>query len=228
LLCSVKEQPQTSATHYVLDHMQGSAILRLAAPDSTNVLSQAVIRSLWNVVETLKDEADHGRIKALIITGSDTFFSAGADLKEIAKLTAPEALEFSRRGQKLTQAIDSFPVPVIAAIRGYCMGGGMDLALACDLRIAAPTAVFGHRGASLGVITGWGGTQRLPRLIGRARAIKMFLLAEMVSADEALRFGLVDKLADDPIAKAIRNPEERIAEAGLTDRVCRISKLCNH
>ena len=101
-------------------------------------------------------------------------------------------------------AIDHFPVPVIAAIRGYCMGGGMDLALACDYRIAAPNAVFGHRGASLGVMTGWGGTQRLPRLIGKARAMQMFLLAEMVKADEALRIGLVDAIADDPIAHALR------------------------
>ena len=82
-------------------------------------------------------------------------------------------------------ALDRFPVPVIAAIRGYCMGGGMDLALACDYRIAAPNAVFGHRGASLGVITGWGGTQRLPRLVGKARALQMFLLAEMVPVEEA-------------------------------------------
>ena len=87
-------------------------------------------------------------------------------------------------------AIDHFPVPVIAAIRGYCMGGGMDLALACDYRIASPDAVFGHRGASLGLITGWGGTQRLPRLIGKARALQMFLLAEMVNAEEAKASGL--------------------------------------
>ena len=114
------------------------------------------------------------------------------------QLTAAQAFEFSRAGQALMQAIDQFPVPVIAAIRGYCMGGGMDLALACDYRIAAPNAVFGHRGASLGVMTGWGGTQRLPRLIGKARAMQMFLLAEMVKADEALRIGLVDEIADDP------------------------------
>jgi enoyl-CoA hydratase/carnithine racemase len=94
--------------------------------------------------------------------------------------------------------LDRFPVPVTAAIRGYCMGGGMDLALACDHRIAAPNAVFGHRGASLGVITGWGGTQRLPRLIGKARALQMFLLAEMVPAEEALRVGLVDAISTDP------------------------------
>jgi enoyl-CoA hydratase len=98
------------------------------------------------------------------------------------------------------RALDHFPARVVAAIHGYCMGGGMDLALACDYRIAAPNAVFGHRGASLGVMTGWGGTQRLPRLIGKARALQMFLLAEMVPAEEALSIGLVDKVVDDPVA----------------------------
>jgi enoyl-CoA hydratase/carnithine racemase len=102
-------------------------------------------------------------------------------------------------------SIDQFPVPVIAAIRGYCMGGAMDLVLACHYRIASPDAVFGHRGASLGLITGWGGTQRLPRLIGTARALQMFLLAEMVNAEEAKRIGLVDEIAEDPIAAAIHS-----------------------
>ena len=150
----------------------------------------------------LRLEAEAHQLKALIITGNEKFFSAGADLNEISRLTGPEALEFSHAGQSLMLALERFPVPVIAAIRGYCMGGDMDLALACDYRIAAPNAVFGHRGASLGVMTGWGGTQRLPRLIGKGRAMQMFLLAEMVVADEALRIGLVDKIVEDPIAEA--------------------------
>ena len=115
------------------------------------------------------------------------------------------AVDRSRQGQALTSAIHHFPAPVFAAIRGYCMGGGMDLALACDYRIAAPNAVFGHRGASLGVITGWGGTQRLPRLIGKARALQMFLLAEMVAANEALKLGLVDKIAEDPVSNLLHH-----------------------
>src|SRR5262249_32879481 len=88
----------------------------------------------------------------------------------------------------------------------YCMGGSMDLALACDHRIAAPNAVFGHRGTTLGVVTGWGGTQRLPRLIGRARALQIFLFAELVKAEEALKIGLVDAIAEDPVAAAKRFP----------------------
>jgi enoyl-CoA hydratase/carnithine racemase len=170
------------------------------------------IIAFHRIVDELQAEAESGRIKALIITGNSKFFSAGADLNEIAQLSGPQALEFSRRGQALMLAIDQFPAPVTAAIRGYCMGGAMDLALASDYRIAAPNAVFGHRGASLGVMTGWGGTQRLPRLIGKARALQMFLLAEMVNADEALRIGLVDKIADDPIthaAQCFRGADDR-------------------
>jgi enoyl-CoA hydratase len=189
---------------YALSREHGHAVLRITTAEPTNVLSCAVIQSLQSVVETLQGDAERGQVKALIIAGNDKFFSAGADLKEIAQLSGPEAFEFSRRGQKLMNAIDLFPVPVIAAIRGYCMGGGMDLALACDYRIAAPDAVFGHRGASLGVITGWGGTQRLPRLIGKERALQMFLLAEMVRAEEALKIGLVNELSDDPIARALK------------------------
>ena len=191
-------------SHCALDHIRGCALLCIATPDPTNVLSRAVIQSLHNAVESLREEAVNGRIKALIVTGNDKFFSAGADLNEIAQLSGPEAFAFSRTGQRLMNIIDRFPVPTVAAIRGYCMGGGMDLALACDHRIAAPDAVFGHRGASLGVITGWGGTQRLPRLIGKSQALKMFLLAEMVNADEALRIGLVDAIDEDPLSRALR------------------------
>ena len=103
----------------------------------------------------------------------------------------------------------SLPVATIAAISGYCMGGAMDLALACDVRIAAPNAVFGHRGAALGILTGWGGTQRLPRLVGKALGLQMFLAAEMVSADEARRIGLVNELADDPVTAAMENAKPK-------------------
>jgi enoyl-CoA hydratase len=101
------------------------------------------------------------------------------------------------------QLIADFPAPVYAAISGYCMGGGLDLALACRYRIASPHAIFGHRGAALGLITGWGGTQRLPRLIGKARALEVFIAAEKVSATRALAIGLVDAIADDPVGEAV-------------------------
>src|SRR6476646_2654444 len=197
------QYPDNGEKLFSTNHEAGAAILKLVSSDGTNKLGMARIRALHRAVEELRTEADRGNLKCLIITGSEKFFSAGADLKELFQLTAAQAFKFSREGQALMLAIDQFPVPVVAAIRGYCMGGGMDLALACDYRIAAPSAVFGHRGASLGVMTGWGGTQRLPRLIGKSRAMQMFLLAEMVKADEAKSIGLVDKIANDPVISAL-------------------------
>lgn len=140
----------------------------------------------------------------MIITGNDRFFSAGADLSEIAALNGPAAYEFSKTGQQLMQTVADFPAPVYAAIAGYCMGGGVDLALACRYRIASSDATFGHRGAALGLITGWGGTQRLPRLVGKSRALEMFIAAEKVSAARALEIGLVDAVVENPIAEAVR------------------------
>jgi enoyl-CoA hydratase/carnithine racemase len=141
---------------------------------------------------------------ALVITGNEKFFSAGADLKEISALDGPAAYRFSRLGQALMLAVEQFPAPVYAAVSGYCMGGGLDLALACRHRVASSIAIFGHRGAALGLITGWGGTQRLPRLIGKGAALEIFVGAEKISAQRAFAIGLVEAVADDPVAEAVR------------------------
>jgi enoyl-CoA hydratase len=178
-------------------------ILRLTSPDGTNRLTRACVLALTAALAEFKDELKKG-ICPLIMAGNGKFFSVGADLNEIAALTGPEAYEFSAMGQALMSTIASYPAPVVAAIEGHCMGGGLDLALACHRRIAAPHAVFGHRGAALGLMTGWGGTQRLPRLIGKSRALELFVAAEKISAARALEIGLVDAIADDPIAAAMR------------------------
>jgi len=157
-------------------------------------MTLATVRELTRQMELL---AAHP--KPLIITGNDRFFSAGADLNEIAALGAPDALAFAKSGQKLMHTVASFPAMTFAAIEGYCMGGGLDLALACRRRVCAPNAIFGHRGAALGLMTGWGGTQRLPRLIGKARAMQMFLAAEKLNAQQALAAGLVEAVSDDPV-----------------------------
>jgi len=174
-------------------------ILRLTSDDGTNRLTLACVISLTNAIQELARSP-----RPLIITGNQHFFSAGADLNEIVALNGPEAFTFSKAGQKMTDAVEEFPALVIAAVNGYCMGGGMDLALACDHRVASPHAIFGHRGAALGLITGWGGTQRLARLLGPARATQMFIAAEKVNAAHALRYGLVDRLSEDPVAEALR------------------------
>ena len=181
-----------------LEDRNGITVLSLISPDGTNRLTRACVLALTDAVRELGRDAH-----PLIITGNHKFFSAGAELSEIVALNGPAAYEFSLMGQELMNQVDRFPAPVYAAVGGYCMGGGLDLALACDRRIASPHAVFGHRGAALGLITGWGGTQRLPRLVGKARALQMMIEAEKVHAREALRIGLVNAIADDPVSAAI-------------------------
>jgi enoyl-CoA hydratase/carnithine racemase len=179
-----------------------ASVLRLTSPDGTNRLTRACVRALTVVIH----EAGVKKPGSLIIAGNRQFFSVGADLNEIAALplSGPEAREFAAMGQALMNSIASYPVPVVAAIEGHCMGGGLDLVLACHRRIASPHAIFGHRGAALGLMTGWGGTQRLPRLIGKSRALELFVAAEKISAARALEIGLVDTIADDPVAEVLR------------------------
>lgn len=190
---------QSAETLYSVELQEDMAVLRLASDDGTNRLTRARVVALTAALEDLA----HRKPSRLVITGNTHFFSAGADLNEIAELHGAEAFRFAQMGQRLMNAIASFPAPTIAAVHGYCMGGGLDLALACSRRIAGPHAIFGHRGAALGLITGWGGTQRLPRVIGKARALKMFVAAEKLHAREALGYGLVESIAEDPLAAAL-------------------------
>jgi len=195
----VSEKKQSREEFYVLEAHGTAIVLRLVSEDGTNRLTRARVLALTAAIAEL---AAHPPSR-LVIAGNAHFFSAGADLNEIAVLTGPEAFRFAQMGQRLMSVVANFPSPSIAAVRGYCMGGGLDLALACHHRIAGPHALFGHRGAALGLITGWGGTQRLPRLIGKARALQMFLAAEKVHATRALQIGLVDAIADDPVTSAL-------------------------
>src|SRR5215472_14226928 len=185
-----------TSPHFSLEEFPTATRLRLQSPDGTNRLTRACVISLTEAIEHFP------RTRPLIISGNSKFFSAGADLAEIAELTGPAAFAFAKMGQALMNAIEQFPAPTYAAIEGYCMGGGLDLALACHHRIASPHAIFGHRGTALGLITGWGGTQRLRRLIGKSRALAMFLTAEKLTAKDALKLGLVDAVTDDPAGEA--------------------------
>ena len=193
-----------SRFHFHLDRLDGTWVLRLRSEDGTNRLTGACLLALG---ETIRELEHHGQ--ALIITGNAKFFSAGADLKEIADLNGFAAYEFSRIGQSLMQSVEHFPAPVYAAISGYCMGGGLDLALACHHRVTSHHALFGHRGAALGLITGWGGTQRLPRLVGKSIALQMLVAAEKISPQHALAIGLVDGIVSDPVAEALHRIQLR-------------------
>ena len=190
---------QSAEDLYALEAHGAVSVLRLLSADGTNRLTRARVTALTEALQELAQDPP----TRLVITGNLHFFSAGADLHEIAKLHGAEAFRFAQMGQRLMSSVANFPAPTIAAIHGYCMGGGLDLALACQRRIAGPHAIFGHRGAALGLITGWGGTQRLSRLVGKARALQMFLTAEELHASEALSCGLVNAVVDDPLAEAL-------------------------
>jgi enoyl-CoA hydratase len=172
-----------------------SVLVTFTRPEIRNPLSVTVLDQLYQIVDGFSDGC-------LIFTGSGESFASGADLREIADVTGDQSRDFARYGQDLMRKISSLSQPTIAAINGFCFGGALDLALACDRRVASPNAKLAHPGTGLGIITGWGGTQRLPRLVGRGNALEMFFTASAIGAEHALRIGLVDEIADDALERA--------------------------
>jgi enoyl-CoA hydratase len=184
----------------LVETLENALIVRFNRPEIRSPLSIRVLEMLEQVLD--RAAAEKGLDK-IVFTGREDVFASGADLREIAGVTAATAREFALRGQNLMRRIAGAEPVTIAAVNGFCFGGALDLALACRRRIAAPNAQFSHPGANLGIVTGWGGTQRLPRLIGEAAALEMFLTAKRVSASEAARIGLVDEIAEEPLARAL-------------------------
>lgn len=184
----------------IVESQSSFAIVRFNRPAERNPLSIATLEELERIVSALILRTD---LKAIIFTGTGAVFASGANIRELQTLTPLRAKEFSKRGQRLFQKIADAKQLTIAAINGYCMGGALDLALSCDVRCASTDAVFAHPGARLGIITGWGGTQRLPRLIGVARALEMFATARRVGSHEALEIGLVSKVGEPVVDCAV-------------------------
>ena len=171
------------------------AYVTLNRPKVLNALNKATINELRVAFEDARDDS---AIRGVILTGAgEKAFAAGADIAEISNNTTVEAEEATRRGQGLTELIENLGKPVIAAVNGFALGGGCELAMACSIRIAAESAKFGQPEVKLGVIPGYGGTQRMPRLVGRGRALKLILSGEIIDAAEAYRIGLVDELLPD-------------------------------
>ncbi len=177
--------------------------LQLESDDGFPRLEMAVLDALAREIQRLVETPE---LCAAVIMGTERAFAAGAEISELTRLTATEAFEFARYGQDVLGRIASSAKLVVAAIRGYCIGGGLDLALACHARVATADAVFAHPGVTLGIITGWGGTQRLPRLIGPARALEMLVTGGRIGADQALAWGLIAAVSAnaDLIADAAR------------------------
>jgi len=172
----------------------GVLVITINRPDKLNSLNKQTIEELH---ETLLEAENQKEIAAVIITGAgQKAFVAGADIAEMVNKTSEEAEAFSLRGQNTFKGFSTISVPVIAAINGFALGGGLELALACDFRIAASTAKFGQPEVNLGLIPGYAGTQRLPRLIGMGDALYMLTTGEMLTAADALRIGLVQKVTE--------------------------------
>lgn len=174
--------------------LQNTVIIEFIRPEIRSPLSVFVLEELNEIIEKIENNSE--KFEKIIFTGRENVFASGADLREIAQINAENAREFAMRGQNLMNKIANLKQMTIAAVNGFCFGGALDLTLACNKRIAAPNAQFSHPGANLGIITGWGGTQRLTRLIGEAAALEMFLTAKRVDAIEALRIGLIDEIAE--------------------------------
>ena len=186
------------------EYERGAMIVRFTRPEIRNPLSIAVLDQLHLILD---DVVIRPEITALIFTGTDESFASGADLREIAVVTAEMAPGFARFGQELIKRIAELEIKTFAAVNGFCFGGALDLALACDIRIASDIAKFAHPGAGLGIITGWGGTQRLPRLIGTANALEMFFTATAIDSARALSVGLIDEIVSNPLGRCIKLSE---------------------
>lgn len=172
-------------------HESGILQICLNRPQQLNALSQALLQQLSQLLKNIKDDA---AIKAVMITGEGKGFCAGADITQLAGLDGPQGLAFARFGQSVFNQLESLGKPSLAVIQGFAFGGGCELAMAATLRIAANNAVFGQPEIKLGVIPGFGGTQRLARLIGKGRALEMCLTGRRFSAEEAHQWGLVNEL----------------------------------
>src|SRR6201984_3800476 len=168
------------------------AYVTLNRPKVLNALSQAVFSELRAAFEDARDDTN---VRSVILTGSgDKAFAAGADIAEVSSYTGAQGEEATRRAQGVTELIENLGKPVIAAIQGFALGGGCELAMACTLRIASEGARLGQPEVKLGLVPGYGGTQRLPRLVGKGAALKLLLTGDMVGAVEAFRMGLVDEV----------------------------------
>ncbi|MFK5925196.1 MAG: enoyl-CoA hydratase-related protein [Desulfuromusa sp.] len=168
------------------------AVVTLNRPKAMNALNEQTLLELQDVFIGF---AENPAVQVIIVTGSgEKAFVAGADIAAMQSLTAPEARKFAKLGHQVMRYIEACPKPVIAAVNGFALGGGCELALGCDIRIASENALFGQPEVNLGVIPGFGGTQRLARLIGKGRALELIFTGAMIDANEAYRIGLANKV----------------------------------
>lgn len=181
--------------HLLVEKSAGIALVTINNPKLLNALTVPVFAELDGLLGEIEGDEE---VRVVILTGAgEKAFVAGGDIRYLASLDVEGGREFARLAQRVYQRIESFPKPVIAAVNGYALGGGCELAMACDLRIAAESARFGQPEVKLGIIPGFGGTQRLARLVGKGRAKELIFTGEMIEAREAWRIGLVNRVTPD-------------------------------
>ncbi|MGB5528482.1 MAG: enoyl-CoA hydratase-related protein, partial [Ignavibacteriaceae bacterium] len=176
----------------LLEIKNNIAVVTINRPDKLNALNGDTINELEDIFDSIKNNPE---VFIVVVTGSgEKAFVAGADISELNELNVLSAKEFSEKGNRVYRKIEDLDKPVIAAVNGFALGGGCELALACHIRTASENAKFGQPEVNLGIIPGYGGTQRLARVINSARALEMILTGDMISVDEAYRVGLVNKI----------------------------------
>jgi enoyl-CoA hydratase len=186
------------------------AVITLNRPDRLNTITREMLDDLGGILARLSHDP---QVRVLIVTGGgDRAFCAGADITLFSEMTPIEAEEFMAYGQTVFQAIEDAPKPVIAAINGYCLGGGLELALACDFRVASKSATFGMPEITLANVPGWGGTQRLPRVVGEPIAKELIMTGRFVGATEALALHLVHQVADGAVLDHALRFADRLAQ----------------
>jgi enoyl-CoA hydratase len=200
--------------HLLVSVQDRIATLTVNRPDKLNALNAALIGELGGAIDEMQSRDDVGGI---ILTGGGRAFVAGADISELANVTALEGKRLARRGQEIFRRFETSPKPTVAAVNGFALGGGCELAMACQIRIASEAAKFGQPEVKLGLIPGYGGTQRLPRLVGRGRALQLLLTGEMIDAQEAYRIGLVNRVvaADQLLPAATALIQQMLTNAPL-------------
>lgn len=202
-----------SYNNLLLEVDEGIALLKINRPKVLNALNR---ETLLELQQALKEVEGRGDVHVVVLTGEgEKSFVAGADVAEMKDMTPREALAFSRLGHTTLGMIENFRTPIIAAVNGYALGGGLEIALACDFIYAAEGAKLGVPEVTLGIFPGFGGTQRLARLIGKARAKELILTGEMVDAQVALNMGVVNKVfPDDKLLEEVKKTARRIAQNG--------------
>ena len=194
-------------------------IITIAREDVLNALNQASIVDIKDAFRALKNTTEVG---VIILTGAgEKAFIAGADISELAPLDSLDSIKFARLGQDLTNFIELCPKPVIAAVNGFALGGGCEVALSCHIRIAAKNAKFGQPEVKLGLIPGWGGTQRLPRLVGKGHAIELITSGKIISAQEAREIGLVNRVvpSEDLMESAVEMAKSILKQSPVAVRL---------